>query len=124
MPARPQQQAISIKQRLTHEADGLQQAMQRVAGAAAGGCRDVELRLGLLPLQQLVLLLLRFVVDQADTAPWWCVWPVTCGTMQLAYVRSMPPVAVLSQLHCMNANVISSPAKSMTPPSYRCTAGI
>ena len=58
--------------------------MQWVAGAAGTSCRDVELRLGLLPLQQLVLLLLRFVVRQADTAPRWRVWPVTCRAMQLA----------------------------------------
>lgn len=58
--------------------------MQWVAGAAGTSCRDVELRLGLLPLQQLVLLLLRFVVRQADAAPRWCVRPVTCRAMQLA----------------------------------------
>ena len=77
--------------------------MQRVAGAAGSGCRDVDLRLGLLPLQQLVLpLLLRFVVRKADTAPRWGVWPVACVKKQLAHVRSMPPVAVPSRLQYMN----------------------
>jgi hypothetical protein len=77
-----------LQQALTHETDGLQQAVQRVGVAARGSGRDVVLLLGLLPLVLLVLLLC-LLQRQADMAPRWragplalahaCVWTMDQG---------------------------------------------